>query len=120
MTRFTAIVTLIVTIGVACPSDASAGDITYFVEPVTLSDGDGYTIDGGWITTNGTLGPLSASDILDYEVTVAGGAFPFVFRPREPYSDVRLRGTVSATRVVIEVLHTNGNNRLMFADKGGK
>ena len=73
------IVSIAATIHVAICEGTSAVDITYKVKPLTLSEG--YAIDGGFITTNGTLGPLQESDIQDYEIRVSGPGFPFVFNP---------------------------------------
>ena len=55
-----------------------ADTVRYNVEPVTLAHD--YAITGGFIETNGTMGPLAASDITDYEINVAG-SLPFVFQP---------------------------------------
>jgi hypothetical protein len=98
MSRLTAIPVL-VSIGVACLSGASDGSITYNVEPSLLSDG--YMLEGGHITTNGTLGHLNPADILDYEVRVVGPT-PYVFTPSSPSSSILMMiGTVSATSTVM-------------------
>lgn len=74
-------------------------NITYLAFPVSLHDG--YTIEGGYITTNGTIGQLEAADIVDYEVSV-GGKLPYVFSPSNPAADVDIRNVVEATRTVIQ------------------
>ena len=39
--------------------------MTYTITPYDLNEG--YRIDGGFITTNGTLGVLTDADIVDFE-----------------------------------------------------
>ncbi len=90
----------ILTISVTCPTAAFAGNITYIIEPVSLSGF--YTVTGGFITTNGTLGPLSPTDILDYEFQVSG-LVGYVFNPGNPASAINIQGTVTATPSQIEL-----------------
>ena len=68
---------------------------TYKVLPRSLSNG--YSVAGGFITTNGTLGALSPSDIVDYEFNVAGIRFPFDLNPANPFPNLRINGQVIAT-----------------------
>ena len=66
-------------------ASSAFGSIVYQVEPFTLSDG--YAVAGGTITTDGTLGILSASSILDYEISVTG-LVPHVFSFSNPNARV--------------------------------
>jgi hypothetical protein len=89
---------LIVTISITCPAAAFAESVIYRIEQVSLSGG--YAIDGGFITTNGVLGQLSASDILDYEVHISG-PLSFVFRPSGQSASTNISGQVIATATSI-------------------
>jgi hypothetical protein len=59
----------------------AVADMIYFVEPVTLADD--YSVTGGFIVTNGTLGSLADSDILNYEFVVTGPQ-AYTFSPVNP------------------------------------
>ena len=86
---------------VVCDQAATfAANVTYLIEPVTLNHE--FAIDGGSITTNGTLGPLSSSDILDYEVRVSG-PYPYVFRPSNPSKAVIVSGVLDASSATLEL-----------------
>jgi len=64
-------------------------DIVYTVAPVALSGG--YNV-SGFIETDGTLGVLSPTDVLDYQIDVSGGALPFTFLPTQPGALLLLDG----------------------------
>ena len=66
--------------------------ITYNVAPVDLSDG--YAITGGFIETNGQIGPLMNSDITSYQVSVSGPN-PYVFEPSNPGAFYEVEGNVT-------------------------
>ena len=86
-----ALTVLMFTLVVTCQF---ASATTYNVIPVTLPDG--YAIAGGTITTNGTMGILSLSDITGYEVQVTG-IVPYTFKPSNPASAILLGGSLIAS-----------------------
>ena len=87
--------------------------LTYDVNPVTLSNN--YSVSGGYIRTNGTLGLLSASDILDYRLEIIG-EIPFVFEPTNAEANIRVDGVVEATPTeLILPQSTTNRNRLSFS-----
>lgn len=77
-------------------ASSSQGDnLTYPVNPVNLSNG--YAVSGGFITTDGTLGPLAVSNILDFEFVVSG-PYPYTFTHSSPVAvDVFIEGQVEAS-----------------------
>lgn len=95
------------TVTVAIPSATIAKNIKYYVEPYTLLSDSGEassTIDG-FITTDGTLGPLTRSGILDWRFEVSGPR-PFVFASDDSVgaaSQIELQGVVHATPTRIEL-----------------
>ena len=70
----------------------------YQVEPVIISEG--FSIDGGFIETDGTLGPLAASNILDYEFRTSIPGYPYVFTPDTPRASLTA-GAIEATAAEI-------------------
>jgi len=84
---------------------AHAANITYEIAPVTL--GDGYSITGGFIETDGTLGTLSPNNITSYEASVTGPV-PYVFSSSNPGSEVKIMGDVMADALNLTIgLDTN-------------
>lgn len=79
---------------------AQAAPIRYRVLPVSLDDG--YEITEGFIETDGTIGPLSAHNILDYEVHVTGDK-PLVLSPTNPGAHISVWGNVyaSTNRIIV-------------------
>ena len=75
MSKLTALAILVMAGAVCRPVKSSA--TIYNIAPYTLDNG--YSIDGGFIETNGTIGNLAEADILDYEIIV-DGAFPYLAR----------------------------------------
>ena len=71
-----------------------ASATTYNVIQVTLQNG--YAIAGGTITTDGTMGILSLSDITGYEIQVTG-TVPYTFKPSNPASAILLSGSLIAS-----------------------
>jgi len=108
MIRLAIVSALVLTSAYANPSALA---LTYNVRPVDLLDG--YTISGGYITTNGMIGPLSASDFLDYRLEVDGD-FPFIFQPTNTAAEVIVDGIVEATPTEILLPTTTDRNRLTF------
>jgi len=51
-------------------SQASAASITYDLTPITIGS---LSLTGGYITTDGTIGPLASTDITAWSVTITGG-----------------------------------------------
>ena len=77
-----------------------ADTVRYKVEPVALSYD--YAITGGFIETNGTLGPLAERDITDYRIDVAG-LLPYVFQPSNPGPQVFIQGDLLASVETITI-----------------
>jgi len=121
-TRFFLFLALLFNTVVTCSISQA---ITYKINSWTLDRlSDEYLISGGFITTNGTLGPLSAEDIIDYRIEVTGPV-PFVFLPTNPTGTnvsnlVSVRGVVeaSATELFLPLLvpptSQNSPNRITF------
>lgn len=89
--------TIVVTLILLAPitAIARAANITYSVAAVVMSAG--YSIQGGYITTNGALGTLSMTDIVDYQFVV-NGLYPFVFSASSGFSpSLQLGGDLVAT-----------------------
>lgn len=88
--------------GMLCAEKTTAKN--YFIQPVALENG--FTIAGGFIETNGTIGPLVATDIIDYEVQLAG-PLPVLFYPDAAGASVAIKGSVLASDVSISVPTVN-------------
>lgn len=86
---------------VADSSLAMAAPITYQIVPYTVSDGS--RIDDGFIKTDGTLGAINFSHIIDYRIEVTGPA-AYVFTPSFPGTiQNHTEGTILATSTSIVV-----------------
>lgn len=82
----------------ALSGSAFAGHITYSLVSLLLidfDDGAEYSLTGR-ITTNGALGNLTPSDIVDYKIYVRGTT-SFTFTPDNPGAEVNIEGDVPAT-----------------------
>jgi len=102
-------VSSLIVVASAC---SQAFSLTYNIKPVALSEG--YSIAGGHITTDGTLGLLGESNILDYRVEV-DGSFPFVFHTANNDGAARITGIVEASPTSISVpMYVDQRNRLSF------
>ena len=83
-----------------------AQNIIYHVVPLTFSDGAGGVYElTGTITTNGTLGLLQPSDIVDYEVDLSG---LYSFSPSNPAAEITAHGGIEASA-----------NQISFVSPGG-
>lgn len=81
---------------VAFIANSAVGDVVYEIVPIMLGgDSDPYEV-SGTITTNGTFGELSPSDIVDYHIEVIGSE-PYVFSPSNPGASVTITPLVEAT-----------------------
>lgn len=97
-------------------SSTSADNITYDVVPRTLFEGErvGVAYDvTGFITTNGTMGNLTAADIVAYSIEVVGPN-PYTFKPNSPGDGVAILGAVTATEDSIFLLEDPNNDVLHF------
>ena len=76
-----------------------AGNITYSIFPRTLpfvlGSDEAYPPPTGSMTTNGTFGTLSASDIIDYRIEVSGRS-PHIFARGDPDFQVNVAGELNA------------------------
>ena len=105
------VATFIITSSLFFPYVACAVDTTYLVEQVPLDNG--YSIDSEFITTNGTLGQLAPSNIVDYEFQVSGPTFPYTFTPLNPGANLEIRGVITATPTEILLpIDTNPSNNV--------
>ena len=112
MNRRTAFSATAVILTAACSPFSFAANITYFVEPTALPLKDeidqienDYTLDGGFITTDGTLGPLAAANIVDYRIDVSG-PYPFVFRHSSPHFWL-IEGVTATENSIVVMADTN-------------
>lgn len=106
MKRLPSLPSVVFVLSLAFPSVALADNITYLVEPYLFPgfNPNLYSIDGGFITTNGTLGELAVSDILDYEFVVSG-PLPYTFRPTSPAASLSTHGvTATLSRVFLPII----------------
>lgn len=99
------------------------GTIIYQVSPIAINNG--YAVAGGTITTDGTIGFLTASSILEYEIHVTGpvphtfssskvGSAVSVLTP-DPSFPFRDGVSVSATEISLAVPTRQGNlSRISF------
>lgn len=80
---------------VAFASVANAANITYQIAGPILA-GSVFTVSlTGSITTDGTIGALSASDILSWSYTATGGAGPYVESSSDPGSSIFDNGLIA-------------------------
>ena len=77
---------------------AQSANITYSVETIQLEGG--YSIAGGHITTNGKIGTLSETDVLDYKFDVTG-PIPYVFLPTNPLADLSILGAEATANEIV-------------------
>lgn len=62
----------------------------------------GYEIAGGTITTAGTIGVISDTNIVEYNALITG-PFPYVFTPSNPESSITVLHDVIATESSITI-----------------
>jgi hypothetical protein len=87
--------TLLAVVALGFTTSSLAENRTYQVNPVKLAKG--YAVSGGHITTDGTLGPLAVSNILDFAFEVTG-PHSYTFSLASPASvAVEIGGQLSAT-----------------------
>jgi hypothetical protein len=78
---------------IAVASPAVAANKLYEIQPYTLSGG--FSIQSGFVLTDGTLGPLQSANILGFEFAV--GPEPYVFASTDPLVSIDILGDLIAT-----------------------
>lgn len=65
---------------ISCAVSTARADIVYTLVPYS-GFAPGWSFDGGTITTDGTLGPLTTSNIIDWEIGFTSTLDSYVLRP---------------------------------------
>lgn len=92
--------------------------VVYQIEPSLFNFGGEpeHQLTSGYIQTDGSIGQLTSSSILDYELHVEG-LYPFSFRASDPTASLHQLGDLVATptHIVIPAIQaSNGRNELIF------
>lgn len=95
-----------------CVSTPSEADMTYPVVPYVI--GFGYEVKGGFIKTDGTIGQINATHILDYSIVV-DGPLPYTFLPANPISAITFTPNslgvgLTATPLSLSLIDLDGLN----------